>query len=463
MVKASANCQIMKAGSNSIAILGAGITGLSAAWSLTQKGAPVTLYEKETHAGGVIQSHQSDGWLVESGPNTMLVNKQQIWDLLDELDLHNAITKPESEAKKRYIVRNQVPQAVPMSAMGFLKTNLFSASAKFRLLKEPFITAARVDDESIARFVRRRLGTEPLNYGVNPFVSGIYAGDPKELSIKHTFRSLFQMEQKHGSITKGFIKRKKKNDKPKRALISFYNGLQTLPKALASPLGNSLKCNTPVKQIRKTATGWRVKTPNTSAEHPALLSTIPVHQLPNIWSDKKSRHAVQQLAGIPYAPMSVLALGFKRSQISHPLDGFGMLVPERESYSMLGCLFSSSLFPNRSPENHALLTCFIGGARRSKLASSTTESLIRMILPELVELLGVEGSPVFHYHTCWPKAIPQYTVGYDTSLKTMRQVEKAHPGFFLAGNFRHGVSVPDCIINGLEIAENLYHYHKNAG
>jgi len=442
-----------------VGILGAGISGLSIAWALKKKGITATLYEKKDTAGGVIQTRRDNGWLVEEGPNTMLVRNQKIWDLLDELQLADQIIKPGAAAKKRYIIRDKKLCAAPMSLMDFLKTDLISTSAKFRLLKEPFISAPLNDDESIAGFIRRRLGSEPLNYAVNPFVSGIYAGDPKKLSIKHTFGSIFKMEKRHGSITKGFLKREKHNSKAERALISFEDGLQTLPKAFHKKLGDTVQLNAPISKISRTATDWNLELQTgEKVNHRAIVSTVPAYQLQDIWSVPKSTQSIRQLADIDYAPMSVLGLGFKRDQVNHSLNGFGMLIPEVEPFSLLGCLFSSSLFPNRAPQGHVLLTCFMGGARHRALAGQSMSTLISESLAQLDKLLGVEGQPVFSHHTYWPKAIPQYSVGYDTYLQCMDQMEKTNPGFYLAGNYRGGVSVPDCIINGFETAERIVEY-----
>lgn len=451
----------MKKSSNSIAILGAGITGLSIAYALQKKGTDVTIYEKENRAGGVIQTHRDNGWLAEKGPNTMLVRDQRIWDLLDELELSNAIIKPDEEAKKRYVLRDGELHAMPMSFIDFIRTDLLSASAKFHLLKEPFISQPAKDDESIAGFIQRRLGGELLDYAVNPLVSGIYAGDPKQLSVKHTFSSLFEMEQEHGSITKGFIK-KKKSSAADGALISFKEGLQQLPETLASKLGDSILLGSEVHKIKKTAADWIVEVKKggsaTENHHSVIISTLPTHQLPNVWSGTKARKSIDQLTNIDYVPMSVLALGFKREQIQHPLDGFGMLIPEKEPFSMLGCLFSSSLFVRRAPKDHVLLTCFTGGARNPDVAAVPTEQLIKKAIPQLDALLGVNGQPVFHYHTFWEQAIPQYSVGYDRYLESMKQTETVNPGFFLVGNFRGGVSVPNCILNGFEMAEQVQQY-----
>jgi oxygen-dependent protoporphyrinogen oxidase len=443
----------------SVGVLGAGITGLSAAWMLKKRGIDATVYEKRDQPGGMIRTFQADGWLVEEGPNTILIRDQRIWDLLDDLNLSSHIAKPGTRAKKRYIVRDEVLHPVPMSALDFLKSDLFSLRAKFRLLKEPFISAPEKEDESIADFIKRRLGLEPLDYAVNPFVSGVYAGDPDKLSVKHTFSSPFELEQRYGSITKGLLKRKKEKNPAKRALISFDNGLQVLPQRLGKKLKENLYLNTEVEQIIPTENGWKVtlnkKGKISTKNHQALISTLPSHQLVRIWDDTRCKKAVSGLGNIKYAPISVLALGFLRGHIRHSLDGFGVLIPQKEPFSLLGCLFSSALFPRRAPKNHALLTCFIGGDQNPNLAAQSTQNIMAEIMPQLQKLLGIKEKPVFHRHIFWQRAIPQYEVGYGKQLNVMDMLESQNRGLFLAGNFRGGISLPDGIKNGFETAEKV--------
>lgn len=441
----------------SIAVLGAGISGLSTAYALKQREFNVSVYEQNKKPGGVIRTRKENGWLVEAGPNTIMAGHKKLWDFFDKLHLTGRVVKAGDQAKKRYIVRNQKLHPVPTSLPGFLTTSLFSAGAKFRLIKEPFVGISDKKDESIASFISRRLGQEILNYAVNPFVAGVYAGDPASLSIKHTFSSLHNMEQNHGSIFKSFIK--KKSSSTKKALLSFDEGLQVLIDRLQHELGKALKLNHAVEQITKGETGWAVKakagTTSTTAKHSHVVSTLPADQLSKIWGEPTSKEALRKLENISYAPVSVLALGFKQQQIAHSLDGFGFLVPEKEDLNLLGTLFSSSLFPGRAPADHALLTCFIGGERNPEIAAQSREKLIAKALHDLDNLLGVQGDPVFTRHTCWQQGIPQFNVGYDQYLKAAADFEEGNPGFFIKGNFIHGVSVPDCIRSSLKFAERL--------
>lgn len=445
--------------STPIGILGAGITGLSAAYGLHKRGISSTVYEKSDQVGGAIKTIQRNGWLVEEGPNTLMVKSQRVWELLDDLNLHADITEANPEAKCRFIIKDGQPVALPSSIASFLGTSLLSTGAKLRLLKEPFISPSGGKDESIAHFIRRRLGSQPLDYGINPFVSGVYAGDPEQLSIKHTFSRLWEMEQHHGSLTKGLIKRKKQNS-TKRSLISFKNGAQSLPKALANTLPEAVHTGYKITSAEQRPSHWKIEglkngTP-VEAEHQILISTVPAHTLHTIFKGS----SFPELTTIPYAPLSVMALGFKNSQIHHPLDGFGMLIPKVEPFQTLGVLFSSTLFNGRAPEGQQLLTCFIGGARYPKQARKPKDELLKQLLPELNQLLGIDGEPVLTYHKFWARAIPQYNLGYDQYLSTIDNLEKEHQGLFINGNFRGGVSVPDCISSGLNTAQKAAAYFK---
>lgn len=437
----------------SVGIIGAGITGLTTAYALQKRNIPVTVYEKNETVGGTIRTFKKDGWLIEEGPNTLMVRSQKIWDLLEKLNLTEDIIEANSEAKRRFVVKKNDLLSLPTSLGAFLKTPLLSAGAKLRLLKEPFVGSTDTDDESIATFIRRRLGKQPLDYGINPFISGVYAGDPEKLSIKHTFPSLWEMEQVHGSLLKGIIKKKKSPSPVKKALISFTEGNQMLPKALARALTHPVQTSCEIRSAQRTNACWKIEgvcqNHSFQADHDLLISTVPTHVLPSLFKSD----LFDQLSTIPYVPISIMALGFKNEQIHHPLNGFGTLMPEVESHKALGILFSSTLFPDRAPDRHHLLSCFIGGARQPQLAKKSETELLELLLPELNDLLGIKGDPVFTHHTFWEQAIPQYEVGYKQYLSTMNRIEERYPGLLLGGNYRHGVSVPDCISSGFETAE----------
>lgn len=455
----------MTSQNKSVAVLGGGISGLSTAYALQQKGIRVSVYELADEAGGVIKTVKQDGWQTEAGPNSLLLNSDKIGSLLEELGLKPQIEEANPKARKRFIVKNGQPTALPLSVWDAIKSDLLSLGSKLRLLGEPFVKARPSEDESIASFFRRRIGQEPVDYGINPFVSGVYAGDPEQLSIKHTFDSLYKMEQSHGSMFKGMLA--KRNDpSPSRTLISFRDGMQALPNHLAEQLGKSLKLEHTVEQIESTNGRWSVRLNTESGKqqnmHDVVISTLPAYLLSKIIADKQVKTMAQKLEQISYVPLSVLHLGFQKEKVSHPLDGFGMLIPKKENYKLLGALFPSTLFPNRAPSGHALLTCFIGGARNPELAGYPQEELVALALNDLDSLLGIAAKPVFTRHTFWENAIPQYRTGYDRYLSIMDEIEQSAAGLFLSGNYRGGVSVPDRLSAGLENARKVELFLKES-
>ncbi len=451
-----------------IGVIGGGITGLTAAYRLQAQGCEVRVFEREDRPGGKMKTDRRGGYLVEHGPNT-LQPTAPIETLIDDLGLREARVEASPAARKRYVVRAGRPVALPTSPARFLRTELFSSRAKLRLLAEPFVRAANGDqEESVADFVRRRLGAGLLDYGLNPFVAGIFAGDPERLAVRHAFPRLHELEQNYGSLTVGRVWEALRRARPKparRRMFSFRNGMNTLPEALTRSLGNAVACGTTVTSIHRSAERWTVATRRTDGasglhRFDAILYTAPLHALKAL--DFDTGFDLTPLAQVPHPPVSVVALGFPSEQVTHPLDGFGLLVPEVEQdIRILGTFFSSTLFPGRAPAGHVLLTTFVGGMRRPELGRSSPDTLYEVVRRDLGRLLGVQGRPSFAHHICWKRAIPQYHLGYGAIKDAVRRLELRHPGFFMAGNYRRGISVGDAIASAdaaaARIAEWLGH------
>ena len=451
---------------NTVAIIGAGITGLTAAYKLQQKGIPVTVYESGSHVGGVIQSSRRDGYLAEAGPNTILETASEIPALVRDLRLEGRRMYSDPHAEKRYLVRDRKPVSLPSSPLDFLCSSLFSGSAKFRLLKEPFIDAApEIQEENLADFVTRRLGQEFLDYAVNPFVAGVYAGDPHQLSVKHAFPKLYNLEQRYGSLIRGQFmgarERKKRAEVSKQSAkkFSFDEGLQVLPQTLQRALRDNVLLDSPVKRIQETGDGWNVTYDSTdgpeTCHHAAVIYTGPAFRLSQIELQTNRYLNYAGLSQIHYPPVASVVLGFRREDVRHPLDGFGVLVPEVEPFNILGTLFSSSLFPNRAPQGHVLLTTFLGGARAPHIGNSSFETLLNLTLADLRVLLGISGELTFAFHTTFRHAIPQYDVGYGRFKSLMDQIEAKAPGLYLAGNYRDGIALSDSIVSGHKVADRV--------
>ena len=442
-----------------IAVLGGGISGLAAAWKAQKRGAEVSLFEASDRIGGVIRSVRRDGFLVDEGPNTLVARHAVVGETIEALGLEEDRVWADENSAHRYVVRDGVPVALPSSPGSFLKTSIFSARGKLRLLREPFIGPSDADDEPLSDFVRRRLGSEVLDYAVDPFVGGILAGDPARLSTRYAFPPLWEVEQSHGSLFRGMLSkaRNRKDAPPSSRPFSFRDGMQTLPDALARILGGAIYTDAPVVTLSRGSGSWAVTTQQageTRTEHfDKVISALPLHRFADLDIDAEIDRAA--LDAVAHTDLSVLALGFRRDQVEHPLDGFGLLVPSREPFEVLGVLFSSSLFPGRAPEGHVLLTCFVGGRRKPEQASLPPDRLLALALGDLRALLGVRGEPLFTHRASWKQVIPQAEIGYGRVLDAISTIEEQHPSLGFAGSYRYGVSVGDALRSGLDAADRL--------
>ena len=451
----------------SVAIIGAGITGLTAAFYLKRKGVAVTLYEASGRTGGVIQSLRRGGFLAESGPNTLLETSPKIAQLIRDAGLQKQRLDTEPKATARYVVGQGQPMLMPGSPLGFMRTKLFSLGGKMAVLREPFVKPRRDGgEESIAEFVTRRLNQEFLDRAVDALVGGVYAGDPYKLSVTHAFPRLKALEDNYGSLIKGQIfgarDRKKTGEvsRDRAPKLSFDEGLQVLPDTLAKYLGDSLRLNSVVHKLTRAADGWTVTTGEGSAWHDAVIYCGTAYRLAGIELAGESLRAAGKpdlsvFSEIRYPPVAAVVLGFRREDVAHPCDGFGVLVPKVEGFKILGTIFSSSLFPNRAPKGHLTLTSYIGGERYPELARLPDDEIVELALEDLRALLGVSGRPVFVHCATWARAIPQYNVGYGSFKDALSRLESEWPGLFFAGHYRDGVSLSDSIVSGVNIIERV--------
>ncbi len=450
----------MKNSLPTIAIIGAGITGLTAAYRLTQRGHRVRLFEASDRVGGAIHTEIFDGWLVESGPNTILAGDPALAALIDELGLAPERIAANPSAKKRYIVRRGAPVALPLSPPAFLASSLFSIGTKSRVLREFFARPpAPANDTSIDTFIRERFGPEIADYVLNPFVTGIYAGDPAKLSACHAFPKLWSAAHSTGSLLRAQHAAAKSRP-PDAGIISFRRGLQTLPDALAARLSTGvLSLHSKVETLTPGAPWtltWRDAEDVTHTERfDAVIAALPAPALAALRFGPTGETPLASLDTIVHPPVASLFLGYRRDQIAHPLDGFGLLVPAVEKHSFLGVLFSSTLFPGRAPAGHVALTVIVGGTRQPEIARLPAADLLALLDPDLRALLGVRGAPVFQHHAFWPRAIPQYDLGYERHLSTIISTQNAHPGFFIGGQACDGISLPACLAAGERLAARV--------
>jgi len=450
-----------------VTILGAGISGLATAYWLQKDGYDVYVIEQKGEAGGTMETFFQEKFLIDYGPNSGLETTPLIRKLADEIGIADEMIYANESSNKRYILKHDELHPLPTSPRAFLKTKLFSTKAKFRVIAEPFI--GKSNDgyyQSIAQFVKRRLGQEFLDYAIDPFVSGVFAGDPEKLSVKSAFPKLYRLEEIYGGLVKGMIKgareRKKRAEQSKQnaKMFSFKSGMQSFPKAIEQKMNNKIYFNCSVTNVKRNDFGWIIeyqKDNNTfDMNSDIVISTLPVDSAATVFYnlDKEfQKHSSE----IYYPPVMVLYLGFKKKDIGQTLDGFGFLIPSKEKRSFLGAIWNSVIFPNRCDENMAAFTLFIGGARAPHLFEIEKEKLFNQVLHEFKSIMKIIADPIFIKERFWTKAIPQYNIGYIEHEDYFDKFEKNNPGIFISGNFRGGISVGDCVKN----SEVVFHKIKN--
>lgn len=465
MSEGSAESGVLQGGRRAI-VLGAGVSGLGTAVALEEAGWSCTVLEPSERCGGVIQSTSEGGFLCESGPSEMLVKSAEVLAFLERLGLQGKLQEANSEARKRFLIRRGRLLEVPMGPWGLLRTRLWSWGGRLRVAAEPFVGRMRPADgeESLASFVRRRLGPELLDYGIGPLASGIYAGDPERLAIRHAFPKVWNLEHRFGSLILGAVRlmlerRRQGHRRFPSRLVSFAGGMETLPKALAGRLPGAVLTGAEVSAIRPQEAGWQITWrsrggPEVQAACGLLVVAVPAWRLGALPFPEGLRARLERLEEIPYAPVTAVVQGFRRDAVAHPLDGFGVLAPAPEARFALGTLFLSTLFPGRAPEGQVCLHSFVGGMRHPERVLLPDEALARHLRQDLDPLLGLTGEPVFWKRITWERAIPQYHGGHQRFLDTMAEVENEFPNLCITGNFRRGVGVGDCLQAALDLARS---------
>ncbi|MFB3786596.1 MAG: protoporphyrinogen oxidase [bacterium] len=448
-------------------IIGAGISGLSAAFWIQQKGIEVEVFEKNNRAGGVIETLREEGYLFEKGPNSFLDNAPDTLALCHDLNLENEVLKQSMRTNARFIYMNGKLQEVPMGPGGLFKTELLSGQAKRGLLKEMFRKANRSkEDESLAAFIRRRLGEEILNNMVTPFISGVYAGDPEQLSLRATFPLFYELERNHGSLIRGMIFRKRDRKKQKKEsstegaaraknMCSLVDGMEVLTQTLARELGNRLNLNSPVVEIqRRPEGGYRVVIDSPAAR--SVEADVVVLAAPAYNASALLEPILHQSSGylhtIPYNALSVVGMGYARGAVKHECNGFGFLAPRNQGVRILGSIWSSSLFIRRAPGGYKNFTVFIGGGLDPAAYTLKDDELLNQIRADLKTTVGTEGEPAIQRIFRWERAIPQYPIGHMEHIEVLQREMASTPGLFCIGNYLDGVSVNDCIRNARRVS-----------
>lgn len=446
-----------------VVIIGAGISGLSLAYYILDKkpDIDITILESEQRPGGKVWTERADGFICEAGVNGFLDNKRGVIELAERIRLEPLRSR--DSARKRYIYINGKLRLIPDTPQGIFLSNFLSFKARLRLIGEYFVPKRNLEDETIESFVTRRVGREFFEKLLDPMVTGIYAGDPSKLSIRSCFPKVYELERQYGGLIKGFISLrkatkgtgKKLEAGPGGVLHSFKTGMFDIVERLRDYLGNRLKTSSPVESIDRQKDLYLIYCKNgTVYEATKIIIATPAYEASRLLKDFDRRISLL-LEGIPYPPISVVALGFRKNAIKTDTDYFGFLIPGREKRRILGCLFDSSIFLARAPEDHVLLRCMIGGARAPELAILQDAELLKVVLEELDSIIGIKDEPVFKRIFRYEKAIPQYVLGHDSRLQEIEGLISKYKGLYLTGNAYRGVAMNDCISNSTALAKRL--------
>ncbi|MDD4514990.1 protoporphyrinogen oxidase [Massilibacteroides sp.] len=446
-----------------VVIVGAGLTGLTAAFYLKQRGKNVLLLERSNRTGGQIHTYQKDGFTYESGPNTGVISYPEVAELFAALTPDCKLQTAREEAKRRYIWKGDHFRELPSGLFSALFTPLFSFTDKFRILGEPFRAKGTDPDESVGELARRRLGKSYLNYAVDPFLSGVYAGDPMKLVTRYALPKLYNLEQQYGGFIRGTIAKAKlpKTDRDRLAtkqVFSAEGGLGELSAALTKRIGEDhIILSAADIQIKPGNTGWEVvyadENGNQRIQADKIITTVGAYSLPALLPFIL-KEDIQKISNLKYAPIVQVSVGIKDTG-KLQFNGFGGLVPSCEKKNVLGILYPSACFPGRAPEKGALFSFFIGGVNHKDLTELTDGELKALIERELHDMLKFpKGTKPDMLHIFrHPRAIPQYELNSGERFKTIETIERLYPGLHLAGNIKGGIGMADRIRQGTELGK----------
>jgi protoporphyrinogen/coproporphyrinogen III oxidase len=443
-------------------VVGAGISGLSCAHALKRSGQNVLVLEASDKPGGMIQSVEENNFLFELGPQSFS-GTESIFRLCDELGISDQLMEAPRRAPRFILIDGQL-LPVPLSPISFLTSSLLSSRTKFSVLTEAFRTSPPPKaDESVANFVRAKFTPELLDRLVGPFVSGIFAGDPEQLSLRAAFPKIYEAEKLSGSVVRGSLRLARTRPKPtagrRTGLYSFRKGNATLVHALAESLGDSLQCGTKVvAPVERKESRFRLKV-GSGGKVDELHAGKLVFSTPT-WANFDLLLEIVPDAGFPfrdieYAHVTVVSHGYHGNQIGADLSGFGFLIPRSQKIETLGTVWNSSLFPERAPANHVLLTSFIGGAINRNSLLNSPEEAAAVVRSDLAKILRISGVPVVERVTAYHAAIPQYNLGHTLQLDRIRESVAKVPGLWLTGNYWNGPSIGACVEHAQLVAESI--------
>ncbi len=444
-----------------VVIVGAGLTGITLAFYLQKRGIDFLLVERQERPGGVISTFCESGFTYEAGPNTGVLGNLEMMQLFTDLEGECRLEVANPEAKRRLIWKQGRWHSLPASLKEAIDTPLFSFNDKLRFLGEPFRPKGTNPLESVADLVKRRMGESFLDYAVDPFISGVYAGNPHELITQYALPKLFNLEQTYGSFTLGALAKKfiEKGPKPSGEVFSAKGGLENLINALVNKIGRH-RIVFGAKNCQVTAIHNHFKVsalnPNQNIQinSQVVVSTVGSNNLEALLPFVDTQH-LKAILNLDYAKVVQVVMGFGQWK-GIGINAFGGLVPSKENRRILGVLFTSSFLSGRAPAGGALLNVFMGGSRHPGFINLSDKEILQFTREEICEMMGLNAfNPdvvrVFRY----PYAIPQYGAGSAQRIEAIGQVQQRHRGLFLAGNLHSGIGMADRVAQAVSLAEKI--------
>ncbi len=448
-----------------IGVIGGGISGLAVGCKLSllkKSGADIdiTLIEAGDKLGGTIDTARRDGYVVEAGTNGFLDSKPTTSELFEEMGLSHKLVKSNDKARKRFIQRYGELQRLPEGGPAFLTSKILTMGGKLRLAGEMFVPK-RTDgvDETLAEFIKRRLGQEALDYMIAPMVSGIFAGDPAKMSIRSCFPVISDLEKNYGGLIKGLLKKPKKKSGPAGpggVLTSYEGGMgQAILDLEEKAVENGLKVikSSPVKKITKKDNKYIVEA-NETHEFDIVAICAPSYEVAEFTKELDSELS-EALSGIEYSPMFVCGAAFKSEDVGDELDGFGYLIPRKEGLEILGTLFTSSMFPMQAPSGTKLLRIMVGGDTNRGIENKSDDELAEICLNDVRKILDIKSEPIMVQNYRYSKAIPQYYVGHSERVAKVEERTKTLGNIYVGGNILYGIGLNDCTKTSKQIVENI--------
>ena len=468
-----------------VIVIGGGISGLAAAHRLVERrgqssvALEIILLEASAQLGGIVRTERRDGFLLEGGPDSFISEKPEALELAKRLGLASRLIETNAEHRRSFIVRagklHAVPEGFQLLAPSrfwpFATSGIFSLKGKARMALDLFLprrsAANGQDDESLAQFVRRRLGREALERMAQPMVSGIYTADPERLSLRATMPRFLEMERAHRSLIRAMWKNRREQSRTEARdtsgaryslFLSFDEGMQELPRAIVERLKDvSIRLNTKAEAVAFDATSrrWKIRVGGDEAiAADAVCLALPAYGSARLLREVDAQLA-NELDAIPYASTATINLAYRRTDVPHPLDGFGFVVPITEKRATLACTFSSVKFKGRAPDGCALLRAFVGGALQPEMFALDEDEMVARVRDDLRELLRVEKPPLFAHVKKWPRSMAQYHLGHIERVERIRERTSSLLNLKLAGNAYSGAGIPDCVRSGESAADEM--------